>query len=126
MMISLGIGTGKYVGLEVNPSKFEMKEGQSHQFRIRFMPVEGIHVNAQPPLTIKSEVDGVTFRIVKVHASSDYLDPSKPVDIDCTAGRLSPGLHKITFSLGYTFCSDAGKWCRMGNDTLSVDINIKK
>jgi hypothetical protein len=93
---------------------------------VRVKPAEGIHVNAEPPLSIIALDSGISVKLKKVFKSGEYLDPSKPIEVECRADSTDPGPHRFSFVVGYTYCSEKDGWCRMGKDTVFVNVRVKK
>ncbi len=125
VMMSIVIGSTDFVKIEVKPRTLEVIESRPASFDVYLRSGEGIHVNAQPAITIKSGTEGVDFSIASLVKAGDYLDLSKPIKIACKVDGLGPGAHRADFVLSYTYCSDKEGWCRMGKDKSSVEIKVK-
>ncbi|MGO9481332.1 MAG: hypothetical protein ACLP05_06095 [Candidatus Kryptoniota bacterium] len=133
MTMSSVIDSQKYVAIEVeNADSMVAENGKPFSFSIRVKPASGIHVNAQPPLYVKSLADGVTMNFKPVQslggqtAAGEYLDLSKPLRVECNIMDMAIGRHKIDFVISYTYCSEEGKWCRFGNDTTAISVRVEK
>ncbi len=125
-MMSLGIDSGKFVSTTVVPTSISLASGGARVLNVKFKTVDAVHVNLGPPLVVESLMKGVSFVVKSFGKSGSYLDTAKPVEIECRAKNISAGVHKVGLTFGYTYCSDKEEWCRMANDTLAVEINIKK
>ncbi len=126
LMMSTVLGSTDYVGVKVSPGTLEAENGNTVSFTLRLSASEGIHLNAEPTLTVKSATNGAELSIAEVHKSGDYLDLGKPIKITCKVDGLTPGRHRVNFVLRYTYCSDKEGWCRMGKDSSSIEIHVKK
>ncbi len=126
MMMSVAFGSAGYVKVEVKPATLEVENGTPASFELRLKAGDGIHVNAVPPITIKTTTDGAELSVSDLPRTGDYLDLGRPIKIQCKVTGLEPGLHRVDFVLGYTYCSDNEGWCRMGKDSTSIEIKVKK
>lgn len=124
--MSIAFDPQKYVGVETKPASIEVENGKRFSFFITLRPASGIHINAEPPISVKPAIDGARLSVREIPKKGDYVDSSKPIKVDCTVTGVGAGLHKISFVVGYTFCSENEGWCRMGKDTLSVSVRVKK
>lgn len=127
-MIVMGtlFGTNDYVKVEVVPSSLELENGTAATFGVWLKAGEGVHVNARPAVTVKSETRGADFSIEGIQETGDIVDLNQPLRVECRIDGLAPGTHRVDFLLKYTYCSDKEKWCRMGQDSLSLEIEVKK
>ena len=100
--------------------------GKPFFFFVRIKPADGIHINAKPPVNVKSLTDGATMSVKKIPESGEYLDSSKPIEVEGNFTGMNPGRYKVDFVVSYTYCSDKEKWCRFGNDTASITVRVKK
>jgi len=126
MTMSVTIDSQKYVTVKVKNNPINVADGKSFLFYVDIKPVEGIHINAQPPISMKLLDHGTTMVVKKIPQSGEYLDLSKPVEIEGNISDLDAGEHKVNFVVSYTYCSEKEKWCRMGKDTVSITLNVKK
>ncbi len=125
-MLSVILGSTDYVKVQVKPATLEIENGVPASFDVQLRASEGVHINAQPAITIKSETGGADLSVAELPKTGDYLDMDKPIKVRCKVGGLAPGLHRIDFVLGYTYCSDKEGWCRIGRDSSSIEIKVKK
>ena len=126
MIMNVGLESQKYVMVEAKPPTVGVENGKTFFLQVKFKPANGIHVNVQPPVTVRSLDDEIIANVKEMPASGEYLDFTKPVEIECkmTKGRI--GEHRLNLVIDYTYCSDKEKWCRMGRDTVSVKVRVKK
>lgn len=124
--MSFAFGTPGYVTVEVPSSLLEVDDGKAVLFSLKLTPAEGIHVNLEPPVSVKSETHGASFRVVGVEKSGEYLDSEKPVTVECVANGMATGLHRVWILISYTYCSDEERWCRMSNDSAPVELVVKR
>ncbi len=126
IMIGAMLGTSRYIRVEVAPSVLETEEGIPATFELRLKAGNGIHVNAQPAVSVKSDTKGVSLSIEGMKEIGSQVDLNQPIVVRCGINGLAPGTHVVKFLLNYTFCSDKEEWCRMGNDSLSIEVKVKK
>ncbi len=126
VMMSTVLGSTDYVKVEIRPGTLEAENGSAVSFTLRLRASEGIHVNAEPTLTVRSTTSGAELSIAEIHKLGDYLDLGKPIKITCKVDGLKPGQQRVNFVLSYTYCSDKEGWCRMGKDSSSIEIHVKK
>lgn len=133
MTMSITFNSQKYVAVDARSQSASIENGKPFLILITIKPVDGIHVNAQPPISIMPLVEdparensSTTFNIKEISKKGDYLESSKPIQVESKVTGFSAGFHEINFVVRYTFCSDKEGWCRMGNDTVSVTIRVKK
>lgn len=124
--ISAVFGSTEYVKVEVAPRAMEMQNGKSATFELRLKAEEGIHINARPAVTVESETRGVALSIEEIGESGDRIDLNKPLKVNCKLDGIAPGIHRVDFLLNYTYCSDKEQWCRLGKDSLSIEITVDK
>lgn len=124
--MSATFGSTTYIKVNVQPGRLDMENGMSAAFAVHVHAEKGIHVNAQPTPTIKSETEGAELSIAELPKTGEYLDLQKPIKIQCEVNGMTPGNHTVHFVMGFTFCSDTQGWCSMGNDSSSIEIHIKK
>ncbi len=126
MTMSFVFNSKKEVSVEVKPASVEVKNGQSFSFFVRLKSVAGVHINAQPPVSVKSETEGASLTVTEIPKAGEYLDSSKPIKVECKVTGMKAGVHKLNFVVGYTYCSETEGWCRMGKDESSIEIKVKK
>lgn len=123
-MITQSGNSQKYVGVEISPATLEVANGKEFFLSLSLKPSEGIHLNAEPPVTIKS-ADSVKFSIDSFSKTGEYLDSSKPLRVKCIASGLKSGTHTVIVEITYTYCSSKEGWCRMAKDRRSIDLRVK-
>jgi hypothetical protein len=126
LMMITSIKSADYIKLEVKPAILDVGGDRQGHFEIMLKASEGIHVNSQPAITVRSLTDKVQFAVTDLPKSGDYLDLSRPIKVACDASGLSHGQHRAEFVVSYTYCSDNEGWCRMGKDSISIEIKVAK
>lgn len=126
LTMSTGFDSQKYVAVEVEKTSIRAESGKPFLLFVKIRPEDGIHVNAQPPVSVKSLDSQTTLNVKAMPKSGEYLDPSKPIKIEGRVTGVGAGPRKISFIVEYTYCSEKDRWCRMGKDTVSVTIRLKK
>ncbi|HUI28599.1 MAG TPA: hypothetical protein VLX91_00175 [Candidatus Acidoferrales bacterium] len=124
--MSIAVYPQKYVVLEVKNNFIDVENGKPFKFLIEVRPSSGIHVNAQPPISVKPCDSAAKVSVKEPPKSGEYLDLSNPIEVECNVTGLDAGSHELGFVVGYTFCSNKEGWCRMSKDTVSVVVRVKK
>ena len=126
LAMNVAFNSQKYVVVEVRSKSVEVENEKPFPLFVSIKPAVGIHVNVGPPISIKSPDKSTTLNIKDMPKSGEYLDPSRPIEVEGEIRGVNIGRYKIIFTVGYTYCSEKEGWCRMGNDTVSVTVNVKK
>jgi len=126
MTMSFALDSQKFVVVEVKSDFFAVENGKPFPILIEIKPVEGIHLNAKPPISVRSLTNDLTIKIEKVPTVGEWLDTSRPIKVEGNVTSMNPGRHEVDFILSYTYCSEKEKWCRFGNDTISIGLKLKK
>jgi hypothetical protein len=126
LTLNSGFDSQRYVTVKVERTSIQVESGKPFFIFVKIRPADGIHVNAQPPVSVKSLDSQTTLNIKAIPSSGDYLNPSKPIEIEGRVSGVGAGPHKISFIVDYTYCSEKDRWCRMGKDTVFVTIRLKK
>lgn len=85
--------------------------------RLRLDPEQRVLVDKQAPAPSR----GTAFDA----ASAKYLDLAAPVTFPVALTTGSPkGLHDVTASVTYFYCSKREGWCRKGTTDVSVAVNV--
>jgi len=126
--MSVALDSQKYVVVEVKSQSSVVENGKPFFLFFIIKAVSGVHLNAQPPISIKPIGDTTTIKIkgVTEQKSGEYLDVSKPIEVECRLNGAEAASRKLSFEIGYTYCSEKDGWCRMGKDTVSVTVRVKK
>ncbi|MFZ1080806.1 MAG: hypothetical protein WAO19_02640 [Candidatus Kryptoniota bacterium] len=124
--MNIAADSQKYVIVEVKSPTTNVENGKPFSFFIKIKPANGIHINVQPPISIKPLTDGTTMNVKEIPESGEYLDLSKPIEVEGVVTRMNLGQRKVNFVVSYTYCSEKEKWCRFGKDTISVSLRVKK
>ncbi len=119
-------GAKDYVKVQVAPARLDVENGVPATFKVNVRAEKGIHVNAQPAPTVKSETEGAELSVAGIPKNGDYLDLDKPIYVRCDVKGLPPGDHTVRFVMRFTFCSDTQGWCSMCTDSSSIEIRVKK
>ena len=115
-----------YVVVEIKGRTAEVRNDKPFLLYLSMKPIGGIHINVEPPISVKQLDDMTALNVKKVPKSGEYLDSSKPIEVECKVKGVGAGPHKLRFVVDYTYCSDKEGWCRMGKDTVSATVRVKK
>lgn len=123
--------SNKYVKVETAIASADVKAGGKGTILIFFVPVDGIHINAEPPVTMKLEKD----RLLSLEGEPDFstdkesgsMSTSTPVEQRfAVSSKAKPGEHTIKGTIVYYFCSDTEGWCRKFSQPMALKLNIHK
>ena len=118
--------TNDYVKVEFSVKLKVKKQGVSGELLINFKPKEGIHINLDPPVTVKFDSNSLAVSAGKLETSKikEYLDASKPVKQRFTlSGNSKTALLKGV--LTYFYCSAAEGWCSRFKQPFEINVKIK-
>lgn len=123
--------SNEYVRVESALAGNDVKAGGGGTILISFVPVDGIHINADPPVTVTIEKNRVLSLKgdpdVTVDKESEALSTSTPVEQRFTvSSKATPGEHTIKGTIIYYFCSDTEGWCRRFSQPMTLKLNIQK
>ena len=134
--MSVALDSQRYVVVEVKSRSAVVENDKPFLLFVTIRPVNGVHVNAQPPISIKAIESAASINIKEVpeprahvpvaQKLGEYLDVSKPIEIECKLAGVKAGPHKLSFQIDYTYCSEKDGWCRMGKDTVFAIVRVKK
>lgn len=120
----------EYVRLEVHPTSTIIRPGTSAVVEFRLVPVEGIHVNVDPP--VKFSLDsaaGISLDgepVMTTDSSTGYLSTRVPVHQRIMLGKqVAPGRISVKGTLTYFFCSDSEGWCNRRKEPVEFTILVK-
>ena len=120
----------EYVHVEVALSKQIVMPGDKIDLRVIFTPAEGIHVTADPAVTISVSPSALVQLRGKhtqtVDSSSGYLSAGAPVIQPIRiSSSASPGKHLLNAGIIYYFCSDEAGWCRKFVQTVKLELILE-
>ena len=120
------VDSHKYVTVEIKKNSVAVENGKPFSVFIQLKPAYGIHLNAKPPVSVKSLTDNLKMKVEDVPIVGEWIDPARPIEIKGNVISMNSVRHEAKFVLSYTYCSEKEKWCRFGNDTISIFLKAKK
>ena len=120
-----------YVKVSIALADTTVAQGGTGKILIAFDPIDGIHINADPPVIVKI-ARNASFRLegnpdISTDKESGYLSTSMPVEQRFAVTRKAkPGGHDIKGTLVYYFCSDTEGWCRKFTQPIALKLNVVK
>jgi hypothetical protein len=125
-----GSSPDEYVTVEVRPVPSSMHPGSSGIIELHFQPADGIHVNADPPITFSLDSAGVVNLkgkpVMSADTSTGYLSTTAPVKQTITLGKhAAQGRVTVKGTVTYFFCSDNEGWCNRRKQPVEFTILVK-
>jgi len=121
----------EYVKVDIKVKQKYMKPGETGELKITFKPKSGIHINLDPPLSIKIDSTADVrssgkFDIPK-STKKGYFDITKTAKQQFTLSRkITSGTVLLKGMLSYFYCSDTDGWCSRFKQPFEFTISIKK
>ena len=121
----------KYVNLQIVLATDTLHAGDADVLRISLTPVEGIHINADPPVEVTLEKNTVVDLDGEPEMSTDketgFLEVSEPIEQRLSISRkATPGWHAFKGTIVYYFCSETQGWCTKFVQQFSLQVNVTK
>ena len=121
----------KFVKVEVLLANAFVHPGGKGTILMSFTPIDGIHINTDPSITVKLEKN----RLISLQGEPDFdtdkesgfLSTSTPVEQQFRVSqKAKSGEHTIKGTIVYYFCSDTEGWCRKLSQPVTLMLNIQK
>jgi hypothetical protein len=123
--------TNEFVSVKVAVQKKVLKAGSTGELIVSFKPKGGIHINVDPPVTIKLDSSetvtstGKTF--VPAPTKEKYLDITKPVKQQFTIAKTTqPGKITLKGIISYFYCSGSDGWCSRFKQPFEIPLAVTK
>jgi hypothetical protein len=120
----------EYVDIQIKIKQNEFKPGSTGELEIRFKTKEGIHINFEPPISLKFDSTALLYKVEKLNVprkpKQEYLNTAQPLIQKFTlAKNISTGTSIIKGTLTYFYCSGSDGWCSRFKYPFEVPIKIK-
>ena len=121
----------RFVKVDVSLADTLLQPGSKGKILVLFTPVDGIHINADPPVSVKINRN----RLMSLRGDPDittdketgFLSASTPVEQRFSVSQTAvAGEHRITGTIVYYFCSDTEGWCRKQSQAVTFRLNIRR
>jgi hypothetical protein len=121
----------KFVKVDVTLANATLQPGGKGTILVSFSPIDGIHINVDPPITVKIEKNQFIALEGGPDVNTDkeigFLSTSTPVEQHFNvSGKARSGEQTITGTIVYYFCSDTEGWCRKLSQRITLKLNIQK
>lgn len=108
-----------------------MKPGDTGELSITFKPKKGIHINLDPPLSIKFDsTDVITTLgkpVIPKAKKDNYVDIDKSVKQRFTlSNKMKSASVVLKGILSYFYCSGTDGWCSRFKQPFEFTISIKQ
>jgi hypothetical protein len=123
----------QYVKFRASVRQPHLRAGAKGLLLIKLEPQAGIHINLEPPMTLKL-ADSTTITLGPAMEFSTikkdtlrFLDASKPIRQSfIVLKRAKPGAATLSATLTYFYCSDADGWCSRFKQPVDVKVQVVK
>ncbi len=126
---TLRLTGNKSVTVEVTLADSVVSPGATIDLAMKFTPVEGIHINLQPPLDFKADTASqvpLSGGLV-LPKGSPYLNTSAPVVQRFTIPKdAKPGRLTLKGTLIYFYCSDKDGWCSKYKQAVELSLTVRR
>jgi hypothetical protein len=119
----------KSVTVEVSLSDSLVLPGDTVTVAMRFRPVEGIHINLQPPLDFKRDTSSsaALAGTLVLPKGEPYLNTNSPVVQRFVVPRgAKPGHLALKGMLTYFYCSDKEGWCSKYKQPVELSVTVRR
>ncbi len=121
----------KYVHVDVTLENNTLTADAEGAILFVFTPVDGIHINADPPVEVAIEKNGAVTLQGDPDFSTDketgFLSTSSPVrqrfSVSPTA---TPGTYSLKGTIVYYFCSDTRGWCTKFSQPVTLKLIVSR
>ena len=123
-------GDSHFVKVDVSLADSVLRPGDRGRVLVSFTPVDGIHINVDPPVTLTIRKNSLLSLQGNPDMTTDkvtgFLSTETPVgQLFSISHKATPGPHTITGTITYYFCSDTEGWCRKQSQAVTLTLNIK-
>ena len=121
----------RFVNVDVTLANAAVHPGGKGTILVSFTPIDGIHINVDPPVTVKIEKNRFIALEGEPDVSTDkesgFLSTSSPVEQRFhVSEKAISGEHTIKGTIVYYFCSDTEAWCTKFAQPITLKLNIQK
>ena len=118
------------VKLEISTSQKQFKPAARGEILFRFTPVEGIHINTDPPIAIDFEKNpNIEFIGVSNVATDEhgYVNTKKTLAYKIRIKKeTGAGTYTVKGKIQYFFCSEIDGVCNKIDEKIEVKIIVAK
>jgi hypothetical protein len=126
---SLRLTGNKSVAVEISLADTVVAAGDTITMAVRFRPVEGIHINLQPPLDFKRDTSSgaALAGSLVLPKGEPYLNTNAPVVQRFVVPRgAKPGRLSLNGMLTYFYCSDKEGWCSKYKQPVELSVTVRR
>jgi hypothetical protein len=125
-----GLPLNDYVRLEVQPPSKAIRPGASAVVELHFTPVDGIHINVDPPVEFALDsAAAITLKgkpVMTKDSGTGYLSTAAPVKQTVVLGKnIQAGKFAVKGTVTYFFCSENEGWCNRQKQPVEFTILVK-
>jgi hypothetical protein len=123
--------TNEFVSVKVTLKKNIIKAGSTGELIVSLKPTNGIHINIDPPVTIKLDSTGIDIStskmVVPASTKEKYLDITKPIKQEFTVAKtMRPGKTILKGIISYFYCSGSDGWCSRFKQPFEIPLTVTK
>ncbi len=117
------------VRVEARAASATMRSGSSGAVELRFFPVEGFHVNLDPPVQFSLDsavaLDLAGKPVMTADSVTGYLSTTVPVQqAIIIRDQTPPGLLIVKGTVTYFYCSEREGWCNRRKQPVEFTISV--
>ncbi|MBA4312444.1 MAG: hypothetical protein C0417_07420 [Chlorobiaceae bacterium] len=121
----------EFVDVKVSLKQKEVKPGSTCDLLIRFKPKQGIHINFEPPISVKFDstlyLNKVEKLIIPRKPKQEYFDHKQDLIQKFSITKdTPPGDIVLKGTLIYFYCSGSDGWCSRYKHPFEVSVKVKK
>lgn len=121
----------EFVDVKLSLKQKVVKPGSTCDLLIRFKPKQGIHINFEPPISVKFDsttyLNKIDKLIIPRKPKQEYLDTKQELVQKFSIANDTPtGDIVLKGTLIYFYCSGSDGWCSRYKHPFEVSVKIKK
>lgn len=119
----------KYVHVEIALQDTTIAAGTDGAILLAFSPVDGIHINTDPPVEFAIEKNSpITLTgdpDITADKETGFLSTSSPIRQQFRVStEATPGTHFVKGTIVYYFCSDTQGWCTKFKQSVTLKLIV--
>lgn len=122
--------TNEFVDVQLTLSRKEARPGSTLDLVVKFKPKEGIHINLDPPVSLKFDSSAFLSKVEKLKMpkqnKGEYLDTKKElVQKFSLSKNIKAGEIALKGTLVYFYCSASEGWCSRFKHPFEIKVKVR-